>query len=206
MAPFQIEYAQGPRLGDRYLEIETLTPENPTATRSGFLVSAPFVYPYPEYHVRRRRGFSLIELMAVVAIIAIIAATIIPAVADLRTRSGLRSARTLLVSAFSAARAAAVQKGKTATVSLSDGALTVTAMSGLRPAPVQIQGPVNLSRTTGAALAPLAGAPTEVVYDARGLITPTTGTVARYELRLGARADTVCVTGAGTILPKGCVL
>lgn len=156
--------------------------------------------------MRRRRGFSLVELLAVIAITAIIAAMTVPAMSDLRTRSGLRSARALVLSSFSAARASAIQKGKTATVTLNNSVLSVTAMSGLRAEPVQIQGPVNVSRTTGAVVAPLNGAPTSIVYDARGLITPNSTSIARYELRLGSRRDTVCITGAGTIMPKGCVL
>lgn len=156
--------------------------------------------------VRRRRGFSLVEILAVIAIVAVIASITVPALSDLRTRSGLRAARQLLVTSFSVARSAAIQKGKTASILFADGAVSVTAMSGLRDLPVQIQGPVNFNRSTGAVLAPLAGAPMQITYDARGLISPYTASLARYELRLGERADTVCVTGAGMVLPKGCVL
>lgn len=160
----------------------------------------------PEYLVRRRRGFSLPELLSVIAVLAVIAALVIPTLTELRSRTGLRAARTQVVSALAAARAASVQKGKTASVTLSNGTIVVSAMSGLRAQPMQIFGPLRLERTTGVVLAPLSGAPTTIVYDARGLITPASVAVARYELRIGALADTVCLTGAGTVMAKGCVL
>lgn len=156
--------------------------------------------------MRRRRGFSLTELLIVIVLIGLIASAVVPAINETRARSGLRSARLLMLSALSAARAAAIQKGKTATLTMSNSTLTVLAMSGIRAEPVQVHGPLSLSRTTGAVLAPLNGAPTQLVYDLRGLVTPATSSVSRYELRLGGRADTVCITGAGTIMPKGCVL
>lgn len=144
--------------------------------------------------------------MIVIVLLGVIASMVLPAISDLRTRSGLRSARSLVLSSLSAARAAAIQKGKTASLSFANSTLTVTARSGIRADSVQIQGPVSLSRVTGAVITPLNGAPTQLVYDARGLVTPVSTAVSRYELRLGSRADTVCVTGAGTIMPKGCVL
>lgn len=156
--------------------------------------------------MRRRRGFSLPEVLIVIVLLGVIASMVVPAISDLRTRSGLRSARSLVLASLSAARAAAIQKGKTATLSVVNSTLSVSARSGLRSDSVQIQGPVNLSRVTGAVIAPLNGSPTQLVYDARGLVTPVRNTISRYELRMGSRADTVCVTGAGTIMPKGCVL
>lgn len=156
--------------------------------------------------MRRRRGFSLIEVLIVIVLLGVMARMVLPALSDLRSRSGLRSARSLVLASLSAARAAAIQKGKPAILSMSNGTLTVNALSGLRADSVQIQGPVNLNRVTGVVIAPLNGSPTQLVYDSRGLVTPVRNTISRYELRMGSRADTVCVTGSGTIMPSGCTL
>jgi prepilin-type N-terminal cleavage/methylation domain-containing protein len=174
--------------------------------RSGFVASGPLGNQDLEFHVRRRTGFSLIELLVVIAIVSVIASMVMPRMRELRSRSGLRSARTLLVSALAAARAGAVQMGRTASLTMVGGTLSVTAVSGTRVTPVQIHGPVSINRVTGVLFAPLAGAPTLLTYDSRGLITPNTRAMARYELRFGGLADTVCVTGAGMVLARGCVL
>ncbi|AMW04086.1 hypothetical protein GEMMAAP_03025 [Gemmatimonas phototrophica] len=144
--------------------------------------------------------------MAVIAVLAVVASMVVPSISELRERSGLRAAREQFVSALAAARAASVQKGKTASVTLSNSTIVVSATTGLSAQSLQIYGPLRLERTTGAMLTPLSGAPTTIVYDARGLITPTTTSVARYQLQIGTLADTVCLTGAGTVMAKGCVL
>jgi prepilin-type N-terminal cleavage/methylation domain-containing protein len=159
-----------------------------------------------ELPVRRRRGFSLPEILTAIVIMAIIAAMMIPQLTELRTRSGLRAARMQLVAALSAARAAAVQKGKPASVQMAGSAIVVNVVSGLRNESLQIFGPLRLDRTTGASLFPVSGAPTTIVYDARGLISPASATTTRYALRMGRMSDTVCLTGSGAVMIKGCVL
>lgn len=139
-------------------------------------------------------------------IVALLALMVLPMTTELRERTALRSARMELVSAFAAARAAAVQKGKNATVTFEGSTISVTAMSGLSPRSVLMLGPLKLDRVSGASLRPLASAPTSIQYDARGLVTPVLSNTSRYELRIGSRADTVCLTGAGTVMPRGCVL
>lgn len=156
--------------------------------------------------MRRRRGFSLPELLTAVVIVALLALLVLPLTTELRERTALRSARLELASAFAAARAAAVQKGKSATVTLEGSTISVTVMSGAPPHSIPMLGPLKLDRASGTTVRPLASAPTVIQYDARGLVTPTSTATSRYELRSGRRADTVCLTGAGAVMPRGCVL
>lgn len=152
-----------------------------------------------------RRGFSLIELLLVIVLLGAIMFRVVPTVRDLKDRSALRAARMELVAAFAAAQEAALQKGKVATLTMAGSVVTVTALSGLTGNTVPILGPIRFSEF-GATLTPLASAPSVVSFDARGLITPATTTTRSYLLALPGRADTVCISGGGLVLPKGCAL
>lgn len=152
-----------------------------------------------------RRGFSLIEVLLVVALLGAIMYRVAPTIRDLKERSSLRAARMELVAAFSAAQEAALQKGKVATLTISANTISVTALSGLTGNTVRILGPVRFA-SFGATLTPLAAAPSAVSFDARGLITPSTTATSSYVLTTSSRADTVCISGGGLVLPKGCAL
>ena len=54
--------------------------------------------------------------------------------------------------AIDAARAAALQKGKTATLTLDGNVATVTVLSGLAGTEVRVFGPVRLSQSLGVSL------------------------------------------------------
>ena len=110
--------------------------------------------------MRRRRGFSLPELLTAVVIVALLALLVLPLTTELRERTALRSARLELASAFAAARAAAVQKGKRATVTLEGSTISVTVMSGAPPRSVPMLGPLKLDRASGTTVRPLASAST----------------------------------------------
>jgi type II secretory pathway pseudopilin PulG len=153
-----------------------------------------------------RRGFSLVQLLMVVALMGAILFQLIPTIRDLKVRSALRAARMELVAAFSAAQEAALQKGKVATLTISGNTLSVTALSGLTGNSVPVLGPLRFDADFGATITPLTPAPATLTFDARGLITPATTTTSSYVLTVQNRADTVCVTGGGLVLPKGCVL
>jgi type II secretory pathway pseudopilin PulG len=156
-------------------------------------------------HRSRRRGFSLIQLLIVIALMGAIMFRVAPTIADLKRRSALRGARMELVAAFSAAQEAAMQKGKTATLTISGNAITVTALSGLTGNTVTVLGPIRLS-DFGATVSPLSPAPSALSFDARGLVTPATTATNSYVVTVSGGADTVCVSGGGLVLPKGCVL
>lgn len=158
---------------------------------------------------RRRVGYSLIELLLVVGTLGIVFAIALPRMTTMRESSALRAGHQQLASAFAAARAAALQKGKTATLTLDGNVATVTVLSGLAGTEVRVFGPVRLHQSLGVSLEALNSAPTTVNYNGRGMMTNAMAVgeqVFRYRLRYGTKLDTLCISTAGLILSKSCGL
>ncbi len=149
---------------------------------------------------------SLIELMIVLAVSAIMVGFAIPNVFMSRDSSARRAARQELAAAFAATRAAALQKGKLATLTLTSNSATVSVMSGMAGSAVVVLGPVRFNTSLMALIDPLDGAPSTIQYNARGMMTPTPVSTQRYQVTVGMLKDTVCISPAGIILPKGCAL
>ena len=155
--------------------------------------------------LKNHRGFTMIETLLVVTVLGIMTATAVPRIKEMSARSSLRAARQELTAAFAAARTAAFQKGKTATLTLASNTANVTVLSGLVGSSIQVFGPIKLDKALSVTLTPLSGAPTTVLFDSRGLVTPTPlGAVTKYKLAYKTYADTLCITGAGIILPRNC--
>lgn len=157
------------------------------------------------YRSTRRRGFTLIQLLVVIALMGAIMLRVAPRISELKQRASLRAARQELIAALSAAQESAMQKGKTATFAISSNTISVTALSGLTGNTVNVLGPIRFA-DFGATIAPLSPAPSSLTFDARGLVSPATTQTNSYVLTASGGADTVCVTGGGLVLPKGCVL
>lgn len=153
-----------------------------------------------------RHGASLAEVLIVVAIFAILFALVFPKIAAARDSASRRAARQELLASFAATRAAALQKGKTATLTLTATTATVTAQSGLAGNVVTLMGPVNFSTSLNSSITALSGSATTITYNARGLLTPTPSGNLMYRITTGAVQDTVCISPVGVILPKGCIL
>ena len=148
----------------------------------------------------------MLELIVVISVLAVLYLMIGPRIAEMRAKSSLRAARQALSSAFAAARGAALQKGKTATLTLASNQATVSVLSGLTGAAVQIYGPIRFDVSLNSTLTALSGAPTSIAFDARGLISPVTGLITKYQLANSTYADTVCISAAGIILSRSCQL
>lgn len=153
-----------------------------------------------------RRGFSIIELMIVIAVISIIFFRIAPMISEIKARSALRAARQELSSTFSTARAAAMQKGRAATLTISSTAASVTVISSTTGNAVTLVGPIRFDKTYGTLLTALNSAPTTLQFDGRGLVTPASATISKYKISNSKWSDTVCVSGSGIVLPRGCAL
>lgn len=81
--------------------------------------------------------------------------------------------------------------------------------SGLNNADVRVFGPLRLDVSLGITLQRLGNAPDSVTYNARGLMSNAVAgddQIFRYRLSHGSKADTLCISAVGLILPKGCTL
>ncbi len=157
---------------------------------------------------RLRAGYSMIELLMVVVTLAIMFAMVAPRVTSIRESSTLRAGRQQLSAAFSAARAAALQKGRPSALLINGNEVTVRVRSGLNNSNVRVFGPLRLDVSLGITLQRLGDAPDSVAYNARGLMSNAIegDQTLRYRLTYGTKSDTLCISSAGLILPKGCSL
>lgn len=149
---------------------------------------------------------TLPELLIVVAIAGTLFALAVPKIAGARDGAAKRAARQELSAAFAATRAAALQKGKTATLTLTSTSATVAVLSGMAATSTTVYGPIRFNTTLNATIEAMGGSPTSISYNARGLLTPTPAGTLRYKVTVGTQRDTVCLSPAGIILPKGCSL
>jgi len=148
----------------------------------------------------------MIEVLLVVGVAAIMFAMVVPRMTTLTTATSLRAARQELSAAFAAARAAALQKGKTSTLTISGSSARVSVLSGLNGTVVSVFGPIKLDTEFGVALTALSSSPVTLNFDARGQLTPTPASVLKYKLSIASSSDTLCISPAGIIMPKGCQL
>lgn len=158
---------------------------------------------------RLRAGYSMIELLIVMVVLGIMFAMVSPRVTTIRDSSTLRAGRQQLSAAFSAGRAAALQKGRPSAVIINGNEVTVRVRSGLNNADVRVFGPLRLDVSLGITLQRLSNAPDSVTYNARGLMSNAVAgddQIFRYRLSHGSKADTLCISAVGLILPKGCTL
>lgn len=149
---------------------------------------------------------TLIELMIVLSITAIMVGFAAPGVFMARDSASRRSARQELAGAFAATRAAALQKGKIATLTLTSSSATVSVLSGIAGTAVTVLGPIQFNTSLLATIEPLDGAPAMISYNARGMLTPTPVGTQKYQVSVGYLRDTLCISPAGIILPRGCQL
>ena len=161
------------------------------------------------FPLRRRVGYSMIELLIVIVTLAIVFAMVAPRMTAIRESSSLRAGRQQLAAAFSAARAAALQKGRPSALVINGNEVNVRVYSGINNARVRVLGPLRFDVSLGMTLERLGGAPDSIAYNQRGMLSNVIiggEQVLRYRLVYGSKADTLCISGAGIILPKGCAL
>lgn len=152
-----------------------------------------------------RDGFSLIEMMIVVVLLAGVTAMSAPRIAEIRHSSNMASARQQLTASLASARAAAIQKGRPALFVRSGNEIRVVVPMGAAPEGIIV--PRRDFVTEYKVRVETAGAATDTIqFDARGMASPRLTGTGVYLLVGASRRDSVCVGVVGQLYPRGCRL
>jgi len=148
----------------------------------------------------RPRGFTLVEVLVVVAVVGIIAALASAPLARMRTSAAVQSGRAQVTSALSLAQATAVRWGRTTTVGID----TVRETLSIRIDTARTASPAIVVRTYDLRElgVQLVSNRTALCYSSRGVGTtaadcPSTG--AQLIVSTRGRADTISVNSAGRV-------
>lgn len=163
----------------------------------------------------KRSGYTLTEVMIVIAIIGMILTTLTPRVRTIREGSNLRAGKDAIATALGTARAAAIQKGATASFHLgtTDTTILVDALSNGATVPILPKrslgqmygvGVTVFSKVAGSGYQASPG-DTVIKFDLRGFGSTVSDAQVLYLVKLGTRTDSICVSRNGLILKKGCI-
>jgi type IV fimbrial biogenesis protein FimT len=150
-----------------------------------------------------RRGYTLTEMIIVVGVVGLLTIISLPRFSGLVERNRLSAAREELTAAIATARAAAVQKGRTATMFVSGNQMWVTVVnsgSGTTTTVVPVKNFSSLYNVSVAATEP------SITFDMRGFLTPRLALPGVFRIVGASRRDSVCITSAGQIMPRSCSL
>jgi type II secretion system protein H len=147
--------------------------------------------------VQRRAGFTFVEILMVMIVVAILLAIAYPKLTVLRARSNVSSAKQRVAATLTVARQAAISRGVPVKFVL-DGN-TVAAVAEPYGASDSIQRAFSVEEAYGATLG---GDEFEVTFDPRGLAAGfgTATVVVSY----AAKSDTLCVQKLGRLQMRGC--
>ena len=152
---------------------------------------------------RSQRGYTLTEMLIVVSIVGLLTLFSVPRFSGLVERNKLSAAREELSAAIATARAAAIQKGRTATLFLSGNQMWVTVVTsngGATSTVVPVKSFSTLYNVSVTSTAPT------VTFDMRGFANPRLATTGKFVISGASKKDSVCITTAGQIMPRNCSL
>ncbi len=152
----------------------------------------------------RTRGFTLVETMVVIVVIAVVLVYGYPKIRATMIKNSLRSARSATLTAIQRAKTVAVTEGRAATVRLdpATGNLWITASprrSFLAGSPWDTVGSIkNLTAAYGTTV--LTNGQDTLAFDARGMMTPIgSSTPQIIAMTKSSYRDSVMINGYGRI-------
>src|SRR6185503_3699840 len=146
------------------------------------------------------------EMLIVVGIISLLSLFSLPKFRGLAERNRLTSAREELAAAIATARAAAVQKGRTATLFLSGNQMWVTVVTNNAGSTTTIVPVKSFGTLYNVSVSPKDPALTSVTFDMRGFATPRLAQTGVFRMVRGTKKDSLCITTAGQLMPRSCSL
>jgi prepilin-type N-terminal cleavage/methylation domain-containing protein len=152
---------------------------------------------------KMRPGYTLTEMLVVVVMVGALTLITLPKFSGLVERNQLSAAREEIAAAIATARAAAVQKGRTATIRFSGNTMWVTVVnsgSGTSSTIVPAKSFASLYKVS------VAATDTMITYDMRGFTAPRLAAKGVFRITGASRRDSVCITTAGQIMPRSCSL
>jgi prepilin-type N-terminal cleavage/methylation domain-containing protein len=153
-------------------------------------------------------GFTMVELLLVIAMVGAVVAIAMPRMRSFRDSSAVRSARLQLGTAVEAARGAAVQRGRTARVRVRGDSVIVFADTGGASGPstgtFTVLATIALRKEHQVRVTLASPGDTMIGYDSRGLTSPRLANTRIYVIERGAFRDSVCVSRLGMLLPARC--
>lgn len=152
----------------------------------------------------RRKGFSLLELLIVFVLVGVLSMIAWPRMGQMRETYRVQSAKQQVMAAITTARAAAVQKGRTARFRISGNVMSAVVSTGAADSAYVVQ-PKNLQQEFAVTIEPQTPGDTVVIWEARGFGRITDAPLV-IRIRTATKTDSVCVGAIGQLMPRGCSL
>jgi len=152
----------------------------------------------------RRKGFSLLELLIVFVLVGVMSTIAWPRMGRMRESYRVQSAKQQVMAAITTARAAAVQKGRTARFRVSGNVISAVVRTGASESTYVVRAK-DLQREFSVTLEPQAPGDTVVTWEARGFGRITDAPLV-IRIRSATKTDSVCVGAIGQLMPRGCNL
>ena len=145
---------------------------------------------------KRHSGFTLIEILIVMAIMGIVAMMALPKMGHMNDRNQMRSAKDGISAKLAAARAAAIATGRPSKFYMQADSMRFTVFNGTTESPKGST--VYLSRQFGVTVT---SGSFSIVFDGRGM---TSGNAQKIKFYRGEVSDSICISPIGLINRHGC--